>query len=88
MGLPAFSVPVVTKPFTSVATQPSSQPTFGSFDGKKTPTNPGGLPKSEFDDLQAQLLANRSKFYFDVASGPFYGFNRPGAQPVPAIYWN
>jgi non-heme chloroperoxidase len=54
----------------------------------KTPANPGGLPKSVFDDLQAQLLANRSKFYFDLASGPFYGFNRPGVEPVPAIYWN
>jgi non-heme chloroperoxidase len=54
----------------------------------KTSVNPGGLPKSVFDDLQAQLLANRSKFYFDLASGPFYGFNRPGVEPVPAIYWN
>jgi non-heme chloroperoxidase len=54
----------------------------------KTPANPGGLPKSVFDDLQAQLLANRSKFYLDLASGPFYGFNRPGVEPVPAIYWN
>jgi len=54
----------------------------------KTPANPGGLPKSVFDDFQAQLLANRSTFYFDVASGPFYGFNRPGVEPMPAIYWN
>jgi non-heme chloroperoxidase len=36
----------------------------------KTPSNPGGLPKSVFDDLQAQLFANRSKFYLDLASGP------------------
>ena len=54
----------------------------------KTSANPGGLPKSVFDDLQAQLFANRSKFYFDLASGPFYGFNRPGVESVPAIYWN
>ena len=54
----------------------------------QTPANPGGLPKSVFDDLQAQLFANRSKFYLDLASGPFYGFNRPGVEPVPAIYWN
>ena len=54
----------------------------------KTPANPGGLPKSVFDDFQAQLFANRSKFYLDVASGPFYGFNRPGVEPIPAIYWN
>jgi non-heme chloroperoxidase len=54
----------------------------------KTPANPGGLPKSVFDDFQAQLFANRSKFYLDLASGPFYGFNRPGVEPIPAIYWN
>ena len=54
----------------------------------KTPANPAGLPKSVFDDLQAQLFANRSKFYFDLASGPFYGFNRPGVEPIPPVYWN
>jgi len=50
----------------------------------KTPANPGGLPKSVFDDLQAQLAANRAKFYWDFAAGPFYGFNRPGAKVVEA----
>src|SRR6187397_1785694 len=45
----------------------------------KTQANPGGLPKSVFDDFQAQLAANRSEFYWAVASGPFYGYNRPGA---------
>src|SRR5215470_15155001 len=44
----------------------------------KTPANPGGLQKDVFDGLQAQLAANRSIFYRDLASGPFYGFNRPG----------
>jgi non-heme chloroperoxidase len=34
-------------------------------------------PKSVFDDLQAQLAANRAKFYYDLPAGPFYGFNRP-----------
>jgi non-heme chloroperoxidase len=33
-----------------------------------------------FDDLQAQLAASRTKFYYDLASGPFYGYNRPGAN--------
>ena len=42
----------------------------------KTDANPGGLPKSVFDDLQAQLAANRSVFYRALPSGPFYGFNR------------
>src|ERR1041384_7834249 len=46
----------------------------------RSDANPGGLPKSAFDDLQAQLAANRSRFYMDLASGPFYGFNRPGVE--------
>src|SRR6201988_837523 len=46
----------------------------------KTAANPGGLPKEVFDDLQAQLAASRTKFYYDLASGPFYGYNRPGAK--------
>ena len=45
----------------------------------RTPTNPGGLPIEVFDDFRKQLTANRSQFYLDIASGPFYGFNRPGA---------
>src|SRR4249920_3308798 len=48
----------------------------------KTATNPGGLPKEVFDGFQAQVANNRSQFYRDVASGPFYGFNRPGAKPI------
>lgn len=47
----------------------------------KTETNPEGLPKAVFDGFQAQLAANRSQFYHDVAAGPFYGFNKPGAKP-------
>ena len=54
----------------------------------KTAANPGGLPKSVFDDLQVQLAANRSIFYRDLSSGPFYGFNRPGAKPSEAIIQN
>jgi non-heme chloroperoxidase len=54
----------------------------------KTKANPGGLPKKVFDDLQAQLAANRSQFYFDLASGPFYGYNRKGAKPSQGIIWN
>src|SRR5438132_3269116 len=54
----------------------------------QTGANPGGLPKSVFDDLQAQLAANRSVFYRALASGPFYGFNRPGAEPSEAIIAN
>ena len=54
----------------------------------KTPANPGGLAKEVFDGLQARLAANRSQFYHDLAAGPFYGFNRPGAQPSQAVVWN
>lgn len=54
----------------------------------KTPANPGGLPKEVFDGFQAQLAANRSQFYRDVASGPFYGYNRPGAKPSEAVIEN
>jgi non-heme chloroperoxidase len=56
----------------------------------KTPANPGGLDKAVFDDLQAQLAANRSQFYYDLAAGPFYGFNRPGAkvsEPTVRNWW-
>ena len=41
-----------------------------------------------FGDYQAQLAANRSEFYRAVASGPFYGYNRPGAEPSEAIIDN
>jgi non-heme chloroperoxidase len=54
----------------------------------QTDANPGGLPKSVFDDLQAQLAANRSEFYRALPSGPFYGYNRPGAEPSEAIIQN
>ncbi|MFO7165776.1 MAG: alpha/beta hydrolase [Mycolicibacterium hassiacum] len=54
----------------------------------RTDSNPGGLPKEVFDDLQAQLAANRSEFYRASPSGPFYGFNRPGVQPSEAIIAN
>ena len=54
----------------------------------QTPANPGGLPKKVFDDLQAQLAANRSQFYYDFAAGPFYGYNRPGAKPSELVIRN
>ena len=42
--------------------------------------NPDGVPMAVFDGLRATLAANRPQFYRDVPSGPFYGFNREGAQ--------
>lgn len=47
----------------------------------KTADNPGGLPIEAFDEIRAGSIANRSQLYKDIASGPFYGFNRPGAKP-------
>ena len=54
----------------------------------QTEANPGGLPKAVFDDFQAQVATNRAQFYLDVASGPFYGFNRPGATPSQGVIRN
>ncbi|MEX2520738.1 MAG: alpha/beta hydrolase [Paracoccaceae bacterium] len=47
----------------------------------KTEDYPGGLPIEVFGGLRAGSLADRSQLYRDIASGPFYGFNRPGAKP-------
>ncbi|ELF1045733.1 alpha/beta hydrolase [Enterobacter cloacae complex sp. ECL405] len=46
----------------------------------KTDSNPGGTPIEVFDGFRKALAANRAQFYLDVASGPFYGFNREGAD--------
>lgn len=46
----------------------------------KTDKNPGGLPISVFDGIRAGSIADRSQHYKDIASGPFFGFNRPGAK--------
>lgn len=54
----------------------------------KTPANPGGLPMEVFDGFRAALVANRAQFFHDVAAGPFYGFNRPGAKVSPAVVEN
>jgi non-heme chloroperoxidase len=54
----------------------------------KTAANPQGLPKEVFDGFQAQLAADRSQFYRDVAAGPFYGYNRPNAKASEAVIQN
>jgi non-heme chloroperoxidase len=54
----------------------------------KTRTNPGGLPIDVFDDFRKQLAANRAQFYLDIASGPFYSYNRPGAKISPGVIQN
>jgi non-heme chloroperoxidase len=54
----------------------------------KTAANPGGLPIEVFDGFRAALAANRAQFYLDVPSGPFYGYNRPGAEPSQGVIQN
>ncbi|QEG01785.1 Non-heme chloroperoxidase [Stieleria maiorica] len=54
----------------------------------KTQHNPDGLPLDVFDGFREQLLANRTQFYWDVASGPFYGFNRPEVTPSAPVVQN
>ncbi len=46
----------------------------------KTADNPGGLPLEVFDGIRKASLEDRAQLYLDLASGPFYGFNRPGAK--------
>src|SRR5262249_55820403 len=54
----------------------------------KSDKNPGGTPIEVFDGLRAALVANRAQFYRDLPSGPFYGFNRPGAKVIPGTIDN
>ncbi|RZA35944.1 MAG: alpha/beta hydrolase [Lysobacteraceae bacterium] len=54
----------------------------------KTAANPGGTPIEVFDGFRSALAANRAQFYVDVASGPFYGFNRPGAKVSQGVIDN
>jgi non-heme chloroperoxidase len=54
----------------------------------KSEKNPGGLPLEVFDGFRAAQAANRAQFFLDVASGPFYGFNRPGAKVSQGVIDN
>jgi len=51
----------------------------------KTAANPGGLPMEVFDKIRLGCAADRSQFYKDLASGPFFGANRPGAKVSQGI---
>ena len=51
----------------------------------KTADNPGGVPLDVFDGLRKASLDNRSQLYLDIASGPFFGFNRSGAKPSQGL---
>jgi non-heme chloroperoxidase len=54
----------------------------------KKDSNPGGTPIEVFDGYRAAVAANRSQIYLDTASGPFYGFNRPGAKLSEGLVYN
>jgi non-heme chloroperoxidase len=54
----------------------------------KTERTPEGTPIEVFDGYRKGLAENRAQFYLDVASGPFYGFNRPGAKVSPGVVQN
>lgn len=51
----------------------------------KTATNPNGVPLEVFDGIRKGSLDNRSQLYLDIASGPFFGYNRPGSKPSPGL---
>ena len=50
--------------------------------------NPEGQPKEWFEAIQAGVLGNRAEFFREVPEGPFYGYNRPGAEPSEAVIAN
>ncbi|MFF5343597.1 alpha/beta fold hydrolase [Streptomyces althioticus] len=54
----------------------------------KSDSNPGGTPVEVFDGFRTQLAANRAQLYIEIASGPFYGFNRPGAEASQGLIDN
>lgn len=54
----------------------------------KSDKNPKGTPIESFDKMRSSLATNRSQFYLDLPSGPFYGFNRPGAKVSQGLIYN
>ena len=54
----------------------------------KSDRNPGGMPIEAFDQYRAGVAGNRAQIYLDIASGPFYGFNRTGVLPIEGVIRN
>jgi non-heme chloroperoxidase len=54
----------------------------------KTKDNPEGLPMEVFDGFRKGVADNRAQLFLDVATGPFYGFNREGAKLYPGVIQN
>jgi non-heme chloroperoxidase len=51
----------------------------------KSPSIPNGVPPEAIDGIRAGVAGNRAQFYRDFSTGPFYGFNRPGAKVSTAV---
>ncbi|KAK5445102.1 hypothetical protein LTS15_010193 [Exophiala xenobiotica] len=54
----------------------------------KTDSNPEGLPIDVFDGFRTAMEKDRAQFFIDVPSGPFFGFNRPGAKVSQGLIWS
>lgn len=54
----------------------------------KAPADPGALPIEVFDTFRKHLADNRAQFYLDIATGPFYGYNRAGAKVSQGVIRN
>ncbi|MCP1428206.1 non-heme chloroperoxidase [Microbacterium foliorum] len=54
----------------------------------QTDEHPAGVPIAVFDGFREALSANRAEFFTAVASGPFYGFNRDGADVSQSVIAN
>jgi len=54
----------------------------------KAPANPGGVPMEVLNGFRSALAGNRAQYYRDIPSGPFYGFNRPGVEPIQGVIQN
>jgi non-heme chloroperoxidase len=54
----------------------------------KSESNPEGTPIEVFDGFRAGTAANRAQLFLDVPTGPFYGFNRPGATVFEGVIRN
>lgn len=54
----------------------------------KTDANPQGVDLSVFDSFRDSMIKDRAQFFIDVPSGPFFGFNRDGANVSQGLIWN
>ena len=54
----------------------------------KSEANPGGVPMEVFDGFRQGTASNRAQFFLDIPTGPFYGFNREGAEVSEGVIRN